>query len=270
LPAEGLHRDALRPTPVARLGRVNELDRGEDLGREVGSIRWFHTIELGPGVITPGQDDSKRKLGWIKLPTDLRGKTVLDVGAWDGFFSFEAERRGAARVVAVDPACWRDPPWGPNGWGTQSGFNLARRVLRSSVEDVDIDLLEIAPEAIGMFDVVLFLGVLYHLPDPWPYLERVASVARERLIVETHADFIDLRRPAVAYYPGDEIDGDPSNWWGPNPAMLRAKLRELGFATTDVVHQESRVYRAARAGYRRLRGDRRSPMQGRVVVHGLR
>jgi tRNA (mo5U34)-methyltransferase len=244
--------------------------QGDELAREVATIRWFHTIDLGHGIVTPGQDDSKRKLGWIRLPGSLAGKTVLDVGAWDGFFSFEAERRGAERVVAIDPACWREPPWGPNGWGTQRGFNVARRALESSVEDVDIDLLDIAPETVGMFDVVLFLGVLYHLPDPWPHLERVARVTRERLIVETHADFIDVRRPAVAYYPGDEIDGDPSNWWGPNPAMLTAKLRELGFATIEVVHEESRLYRAARAGYRRLTARRGRAMQGRIVVHGLK
>jgi tRNA (mo5U34)-methyltransferase len=234
----------------------------------VGAIRWFHTIDLGGGIVTPGFDASQRKLRRIALPAALERKTVLDIGAWDGFFSFEAERRGASRVVAVDPACWRDPPWGPNGWGTQQGFNLARRVLGSKVEDVDIDLLEIAPDTIGMFDVVLFLGVLYHLQDPWPYLTRAASVTRELLIVETHADLLDVRRPALAYYPGDEIDGDPSNWWGPNIAMLTAKLGELGFPGIEVVHRESRLYRMARATHRRLRGHRRHAVQGRVVVHG--
>ncbi len=245
-------------------------DPGGELARDVAAIRWFHTIDLGGGIVTHGEDDTPRKLRWLDLPPSLSGKSVLDVGAWDGFFSFEAERRGAERVVALDPACWRDPAWGPDGWGTQRGFNLARRALGSAVEDIDIDLLDIAPETLGMFDLVLFLGVLYHLPDPWPYLARAASVASERIIIETHADFIDLRRPAIAYYPGDEIDGDPSNWWGPNPAMLTSKLRELGFARIDVVHQESLVYRAARSGYRRLRGPRKHVMEGRVVLHGVR
>jgi len=245
-------------------------DRGGELARELAAIRWFHTIDLGRGIVTPGEDESPRKLGWIKLPASLTGRSVLDVGAWDEFFSFEAERRGADRVAAADPACWRDPPWGPNGWGTQRGFNLARRALGSAVEDVDIDPLQIAPETIGLFDLVLFLGVLYHLPDPWTHLARVASVTRERLIVETHADFIDCRRAALACYPGDEVDGDPSNWWGPNPAMLSAKLRELGFSRIDIVHQESRLYRATRAAYRRLTGHRTRVMQGRIVVHAVR
>jgi len=172
--------------------------------------------------------------------------------------------------VGVDPECWREPAWGPRGWGTQQGFNLARRALGSAVEDVDIDLLDIAPDTIGMFDVVLFLGVLYHLPDPWPYLQRMAGVTRELLIVETHADLIDVRRPAVAYYAGDEIAGDPSNWWGPNPAMLLAKLRELGFDRVEVVHQESHPYRAARAAYHRVRGGRMRLMQGRIAAHAVR
>ena len=251
------------------------------LRREVERIRWFHTIDLGHGVVTPGQDESARKLEWIRLPDSLAGKTVLDVGAWDGFFSFEAERRGAERVVAVDPECWREPAWGPNGWGTQQGFNLARRALQSRVEDVGVDLLALGPERLGAFDVVLFLGVFYHLPDPWPYLERVASVTGERLILETHADLIDLRRPAMAHYVGADVPGarrnwqgpdpaDPSNRWGPNPALLRALLLRLGFSRIEVVHQDRLGYRLLRAAYRRVKGPRFRVMQGRVALHALR
>ena len=69
--------------------------RSDDLRAAVAAQGWFHTIDLGEGIVTDGRDESPRKLGWIGLPRDLRGRTVLDVGAWDGFFSFEAERRGA-------------------------------------------------------------------------------------------------------------------------------------------------------------------------------
>ena len=244
----------------------------EELRRAVAGHRWFHTIDLGGGLVTDGQDESPRKLAWLDLPEDLSGKTVLDVGAWDGFFSFEAERRGAARVVAVDPACWRPPAWGPDGWGTKRGFDLAHRALGSRVESLDIeDLTALSPETVGTFDVVLFLGVLYHLPDPWPVLEAVASACSGLLILETHADFIDVRRPAMALYPGDEVEGDPSNWCGPNAAWLRAALTTLGFARVEVVHQESLPYRVARAAYRRVRGPHRVRVQqGRVVVHAHR
>jgi tRNA (mo5U34)-methyltransferase len=231
---------------------------------------WFHTIDLGDGIVTPGRDESARKLSWVGLPRDLGGRSVLDVGAWDGFFSFEAERRGAARVVAVDGPAWREPAWGPGGYGTKAGFELARRALRSSVEDRELDLEDISPETLGRFDVVLFLGVLYHLKHPWPVLERVASVCDGLLIVETHADLLDLRRPAMALYPGAEIAGDASNWWGPNVAALTAMLREEGFARVDVVHRERLPYRLARAAYRRVRGPRFRAQQGRVVVHAHR
>ena len=78
-------------------------------------IAWYHTIDLGDGLVTPGIDPTPHKLRQIKLPASFAGKTVLDVGAWDGFFSFEAERRGASRVLAVDyvawagglPGCWK-------------------------------------------------------------------------------------------------------------------------------------------------------------------
>jgi tRNA (mo5U34)-methyltransferase len=236
-----------------------------DLRAEVARLGWFHTIDLGNGIITPGRDESRRKLGWIHLPDDLRGRTVLDVGAWDGFFSFEAERRGASRVLAVDGPAWSEPAWGPGGYGTKAPFELARRALGSRVEDRTIELDQIAPETVGRFDVVLFLGVLYHLKHPWPALERVASVCDDLLIVETHADLLDLRRPAMALYPGAELAGDASNWWGPNLAALIAMLREEGFARVDVVHRERRAYRYARAALRRLRAQ-----QGRVVLHARR
>ena len=246
-------------------------EHAAELRRAVAAQRWFHTIDLGGGLMTSGHDDSPRKLRWLHLPGDLRGRTVLDVGAFDGFFSFEAERRGAERVVAVDPACWRPPAWGPDGWGTKRGFELAHRALGSRVESPDVDLEALAPETVGTFDVVLFLGVLYHLPDPWPVLEAVASVCSGLLILETHADLIDLRRPALAHYPGDEVEGDPSNWSGPNPAWLRAALTGLGFSRVEVVHQESLPYRVARAAYRRVRGPHRVRVQqGRVVVHAHR
>ena len=73
--------------------------------------------------------------------------TVLDIGAWDGFFSFECERRGASRVVAADYYSWHDA-----GWGTKAGFQLAREALQSRVEDVDIDVMDLSPERIGTFD----------------------------------------------------------------------------------------------------------------------
>src|SRR5262245_46581936 len=171
-----------------------------DLQSRVDAIRWYHTIDLGGGVVTRGVDDSPLRLARAQLPEYLHGKTVLDIGAWDGFFSFECERRGAARVFAADHFSWHR-----TAWGTKTVFTLARETLGSRVEDIDIDVMDLAPERVGTFDVVLFLGVLYHLRHPYLALERVASVARDYLILETVVDLVGFRRPAMAFYPGREL-----------------------------------------------------------------
>ena len=199
------------------------------LAREVRRVKWFHTIDLGQGIVTPGHDDTPARLKKIHMPKDLHGKTVLDLGSWDGFYSFEAARRGASRVLATDSVCW-------GGVGTgKAGFELARRTLGSPVEDHDIDVMDISPENVGVFDVVLFLGVLYHMRHPLLSLERVAAVTGHQLILETHVDMLYIKRPAMAFYPGAELSNDASNWCGPNPAAVEAMLKTVGFRTVEVV-----------------------------------
>src|SRR5215510_9711530 len=163
-----------------------------DLRARVDAIRWYHSIDLGEGLVTPGVDDTPVRLARLDLPTSFTGLSVLDVGAWDGFFSFEAERRGAARVLATDMFAWRGPTW-----STKAGFELARAALGSRVEDLEIDVMDISPERVGVFDIVFFLVVLYHLPHPLLALKRLASVTRRLLVVETVVDMIGIRRPAV-------------------------------------------------------------------------
>jgi len=202
-----------------------------ELKARVNELNWFHSIDLGHGIVTPGRDNSARKVARLQLPESLAGKTVLDVGAWDGFFSFEAERRGAARVLATDSYCWSDP----RSWGNKRGFDLAREVLASKVEDQVIDVLDLSPGNVGMFDVVLFLGVLYHMKHPLLALERVASVTRELLVLETAVDMLDCRRPAMAFYAGDEFGLDATNWCGPNPAAVLDMLKVAGFARVRII-----------------------------------
>ena len=237
-----------------------------DLPSKVAALRWYHTIDLGRGIVTKGIDDTPFRLARLELPSSLAGQTVLDVGAWDGFFSFEAERRGASRVVASDYYSWHGP-----GWGTKAGFELARAALGSRVEDLDIDVMDLSPERIGTFDVVLFLGVLYHLPHPLLALERVASVTGRLLILETVVDLLGIRRPAMAFYPGRELNRDPTNWWGPNVAAVEAMLRTVGFQQVETVTPtRSAPYRAARAAYHAVRGKNRFELalrQDRSVFH---
>jgi len=238
----------------------------DDLASRVAALRWYHSIDLGRGIVTKGIDDSPLRLARLDLPASFAGKTVLDVGAWDGFFSFEAERRGASRVVAADYYSWHG-----GGWGNKGPFELAREALGSKVEDHDIDVMDLSPERIGTFDVVLFLGVLYHLRHPLLALERVASVARELLVLETVVDMIGIERPALAFYPNRELNNDPTNWWGPNVPAVEAMLRDVGFARVRTVRpQSSAVYRGARAVYHRLRGKNRlreAFRQDRAVFH---
>jgi len=202
------------------------MDRAE-LQKAVDAIHWVHRIDLGQGVVTPGEWDTPRILRRLHLPSDLSGQSVLDVGCWDGFYSFVVERLGARRVLATDSYVW--------GLGHKAGFLLARQALNSKVEDLEIDALDLSHESVGVFDVVLFMGVLYHMKHPMLALERAASVTKRLLVVETVIDLLYLPGKALAFYPGKELGQDPTNWFGPNPAALEAMLRAVGFRRVERV-----------------------------------
>jgi tRNA (mo5U34)-methyltransferase len=239
----------------------------DELQAEVDKVQWFHSMDLGQGVRTQGYYDPRRTLRRLRLPERLDGLTVLDVGAWDGFYSFEMERRGAARVLATDDFCW-----GNGGWATQDGFVVARRALGSRVEDQQIDVLDLKPEAVGgTYDLVLFLGVLYHLPNPLLALERVRSVVGRQLVMETEVDLLFTRRPAAAFFPTTELNDDPTNWWAPNVPAVLGMLKAAGFSRAEVVWKRSTAVRAARWGrellHRRYRPVLRALQQDRFVFH---
>ena len=115
----------------------------------------------------------ERRLNLLQIPEDLTGYTVLDIGAWHGFFSFECERRGADRVVAIDRFAW-------DKFGMKEFLN-AKDSLGSNVEYHHADVHELDADTLGTFDLVLFLGVFYHHRNPLQALENIRSITKQKL-----------------------------------------------------------------------------------------
>jgi tRNA (mo5U34)-methyltransferase len=207
-------------------------DVTDDLSSRVAAQYWHHSIDLGGGVVTPGGKslaicDGEASLIFDRI--DLGGLSVLDIGAWNGFFSFEAKRRGARRVLATDSYCWTSPQF-----RGREAFDVARSALGIDVDAREIDVADLSAESVGEFDVVLYLGVFYHRYDAIESLARAARLAKQVLIVETHLDLRDIKFPAMAFYPGDELNNDPTNWWGPNEHCVRALLVGHGFKVIEM------------------------------------
>ena len=199
--------------------------------RRVDALPWFHQMNLGNGVMSPGATPLEvlEAAADVYFKDGLAGRSMIDIGCWDGFFSFEAKRRGAARVLATDHFAWSD-----ECWGSRQSFDLAQEVLGADLEVRDIDISDLTPESVGTFDLVLLSGVLYHLRHPFLDLERVSKICDQTLVVETHLDALDVSRPAMVFYPTDELAGDATNWWGPNAACVTAMLHDVGFERVEV------------------------------------
>src|SRR3954447_1152080 len=145
---------------------------------------WYHTLELAPGVVSPGYFDLRSIVDQLPWP-DVRGKRCLDIASFDGFYAFNLERRGAAEVVAVDVEGPEDFDWPPHlrEWGVAAqrelspehaaGFDVAKDLLGSSGERVRLSIYELDPEQLGQFDVVTCGSLLLHLRDPLRALEAV-------------------------------------------------------------------------------------------------
>ena len=206
---------------------------GREQHAQILEGKWWHSIDLGDGQVTEGVhslDELQNNFRNLQLPEDLNGARVLDLGCWDGFYSFEAERRGAS-VVAVD--CWRP-----------ENFFAARSHLGSRVEFHELSVYECTRARLGSFDIVLFLGVLYHLRHPLLALERICELTRDIAVVESHAidNLAGTIHPIMEFYETNELGGQYDNWWGPTIECLEGMIRSSGFVNTHVLHREpSRV-----------------------------
>jgi len=213
---------------------------------------WYHRIPIRSGIVTPGVNDSPATLALLELPADCRGLRVLDLGTRDGFFAFELERRGA-EVLAVD--------YEPED---ESGFKVAAGLLGSSVRYLWANVYDLSPGEIGTFDIVLFLGLLYHLPDPMRALSIARSLCHRRMWLESHVidngvllpdgRSVSLKGvspelqavPLMQFYPGRTLANDPTNYWGPNLSCLQAMLRECRFTVrSSLVHGSRAIVECA-------------------------
>jgi tRNA (mo5U34)-methyltransferase len=201
-----------------------------DLRTRRDSLGWWHSFELPDGTTIEGTVSLKNlrlRVAQFPIPPDLRGKRVLDIGAWDGWFSFEMERRGA-EVVAID--VWDNPR-----------FREMRSILGSKVDFRVMDVYDLDPSVLGRFDIVLFLGVLYHLKHPLLALERVCSMTTELAAVDS---FVLKRRrgrgrrlarlPMMEFFESDEFGGQTDNWVAPTIPCLMSLCRTAGFARVEL------------------------------------
>lgn len=246
------------------MARVSAARKRRKLAKSAEHVAfWFHSIDLGGGVVTPGRKTADRlEAEWRALDVpDLRGKTVLDVGAWDGWFSFRAEQEGAARVVALDHYAWsvdqvaqqryrqqcRDAGvsakaahevpelWRPDDLPGKTGFDTAHRALGSRVESVVGDFMTMHLDQLGRFDVVLLLGVLRHMRHPLLALERLAQVTGEVLIIQTDAVAIPgfEHHGFCEFLEHDELGNDANIWWVPNRLAVEGLCRAAGFGSVE-------------------------------------
>jgi tRNA (mo5U34)-methyltransferase len=220
---------------------MNEKEVAREIARYEG---WYHRMELAPGLVTPGihhTDVVLERLDRLGLPRSCRGLRALDIGCRDGFFSFELERRGA-EVVAIDYAD-----------SEVTGFGIAARCLHSSVTCLTDNVYNLDPERYGQFDVVLFLGVLYHLRNPMLALDHLRSVVAPGglVFVETQlaTDTVarDSHNPLWQFYPANTLSNDWSNKWAPNLPALTAVIEECLFHVEEKSAADGRGYVRARA-----------------------
>lgn len=198
----------------------------EEKKRMIDSVPfWWHAIDLG-GIVTPGfthLEIQQELLNYV--PDDLSGKTVLDIGAWDGFYSFECEKRGAD-VTAIDSHQHKEGSF---------GFKTASKILESNAVYFNEDLYNFCENDDDMYDLVLFFGVFYRLKYPLRALELIAERTKGILLLETHYMKTESEEPLMKFLPGSELKDDDTNWWIQNISGLRSMLFHSGFSEVEVL-----------------------------------
>jgi tRNA (mo5U34)-methyltransferase len=228
---------------------TGEAPTSPTLAEEIAALDWYHTIEVAPGVETPGWHDCRPIVGQIPFPASLEGKRCLDVGSFDGYWAFEMERRGAAEVVAIDvndPELWdwpyRSDPKVIADIGRRKaegrGFQIVHRELGSSVDRLDLSVYDVDEENVGRFDLIYLGSLLVHLREPVRALEALREICDGTMIVVDGIDLpLSIRHPRLPVANFDGL-GRPW-WWYPNQAGLARMVHVGGF---EVLEGPRRVF----------------------------
>jgi tRNA (mo5U34)-methyltransferase len=228
------------------------MDRGsmltaDELKKRVQGFEWYHTIDLGQGIVTPGQYDLRPLLKHYGIPDSLRGKSVLDVGPGHGFFSFEFEQRGAERVATVELPTWTEHDASPVLRGEfdrgklgevmdgylRGALGLAIEARGSRVQRHFYSVYDITPQNIGTYDVVFCASVLLHLTDPLRALYAIRTVTREQAIICTGIDTsLHVMNQARALFLGTPTG---QAFWFPTMTCLEQMMTAAGFSKVERV-----------------------------------
>ena len=221
----------------------------EEAQRLVASVpRWHHKFEIFPGVVTPGSYDPNFLLDKMQLPDDLTGKRVLDIGVSDGFFSLQMAKRGAS-VTAID---YRNK--------TDHGYHVMETLNPNTIDYRLMNVYDLSRETMGSFDIVVFFGVLYHLPDMMRALHAIRQCCRGVIYLESHSENAFCPDIAAArYYRDSTLAGDHTNFWAPNRLCVLDMLHDAGFDVTRDDIWGERIFAEAKAV--ELKGIRAAKMQ---------
>jgi tRNA (mo5U34)-methyltransferase len=208
-----------------------------EIERLVRSVRiWNHSITFGK-ITTPGLSSIEyQNFKAVPIPLSLEGKSVLDIGSNNGYFSFLCEQRGASRVVAIDDMLqYYGSTYGPNfpsETDTMKGFEIAKRILNSKVEFMKLSLYDVDTLK-EPFDVSLFLDVYYHLNDPLGAIRKIGQFTKEVMIFAGLA-ILDDRPIAYLIRPLEINKEDPSNRWVASPKCLERMFELSGFSRWEM------------------------------------
>jgi tRNA (mo5U34)-methyltransferase len=213
---------------------------------EMQQYQWYHTVDLGQGVITPGQYDHRPLLHHYGLPDNLLGKTVVDIGPAHGFFAFEFEKRSAERVATVELPRWSDHDGSAklkagftednvdeaNEGYLHDALSFAIKARGSKVEQLFYNIYDIGPETTGQFDVAFCGSLLIHLTDPLRALYAIHSVTREYAIITTPIDLDRFGRKPRALFHGT---ANGQAFWAPNMLCFERWALAAGFKRVERV-----------------------------------